>query len=383
MDLDSGLKNVGVHATALPVQELDSLLDTDGIEQSWKRILLTHAVQSRSRSGVEASPIFTSVPKLQKDLLAGLSVGNISVLYEYSLAYVDTKSRKDAGQFFTPDDVAIRLATFSESFPKVVQSSDLSKNCESAISGDRDAIWLDPCSGVGNLSFHLAQRQTTPKSFVKNSLILVDKDPLALLIARVLFSVSFGAEDSSFFEDIEQNFQQQDFLTGDLPEFDYAILNPPYVVVSENIQFETAKCRDLYAYFLERVIKNGKGFISINPQSFTHAKKFSSLRKLMETHLQFLSIYSFDNIPDNVFRGVKFGTTNTNTANSIRPSIVVGRAGDGSLTQSEDQKSAYTKQNLFNFFEPSVSLIGEREADSEVSTQHREKLSESGRHRRF
>ena len=39
-----------------------------------------------------------------------------------------------------------------------------------------------------------------------------------------------------------------------------------------------------------------------------------------------ISIYCFDNVPDTIFRGVKFGSTNTNRTNSIRAAIIVAKA---------------------------------------------------------
>jgi len=39
-----------------------------------------------------------------------------------------------------------------------------------------------------------------------------------------------------------------------------------------------------------------------------------------------ISIYCFDNVPDTIFRGVKFGSTNTNKINSIRAGIIVAKA---------------------------------------------------------
>ena len=43
-------------------------------------------------------------------------------------------------------------------------------------------------------------------------------------------------------------------------KFDYAILNPPYVMVEPDARFETSLAEDLYAFFLEKVIKSSTGF---------------------------------------------------------------------------------------------------------------------------
>jgi hypothetical protein len=39
-----------------------------------------------------------------------------------------------------------------------------------------------------------------------------------------------------------------------------------------------------------------------------------------------ISIYCFDNVPDTIFRGIKFGSTNTNKVNSTRAAIIVAKA---------------------------------------------------------
>jgi type I restriction-modification system DNA methylase subunit len=46
------------------------------------------------------------------------------------------QQEKEDGQYFTPDDVAQLMAKKSLNFPE-------------------NRIWVDPCSGVGNLSFWL------------------------------------------------------------------------------------------------------------------------------------------------------------------------------------------------------------------------------------
>ncbi|GHT16254.1 hypothetical protein AGMMS4956_18200 [Bacteroidia bacterium] len=168
---------------------------------------------------------------------------------------------------------------------------------------------------------------------MKNNLVLSDKDTLALLIARVLFTLSFQNKDAHLFNTIKDNFVVFDFLSvsqngflntlDKIPNHDYVIVNPPYLNTNEDTRFETAKCTDLYAYFLENIIKTSKGFISITPQSFTNAEKFYSLRSLLLKKFADLTIYCFDNVPDSIFKGIKFGSTNSNHANSVRAAIMI------------------------------------------------------------
>jgi hypothetical protein len=193
--------------------------------------------------------------------------------------------------------------------------------------------WYDPCCGTGNLSWFLINIQDDKEEFLKNRLVLSDKDTLALFITRTVFTLSFQDSDADLFNSIAQNFIEFDFLSvycngtfdtlATVPVHDYAIINPPYLNTVEDARFETAKCTDLYAYFLENVIKTSEGFISITPQSFTNAEKFFTLRSLLLHKFENLTVYCFDNVPDSIFKGVKYGSANTNRVNSVRAAIMV------------------------------------------------------------
>lgn len=301
-----------LRANQLPVAELRELIDLHGADKAWKSMIVTHAkaLDDKKFSTIINSADLAAGVQLDSDLLAGLSLGSISVLYEFSLAYANRASRKDEGQYFTPDDVAEFLASKSESFP--------------------EGVWLDPCSGVGNLIFRIVGRQKNPEKFLIGHAILTDKDGLALLIARALLTIEFQDENHNLFDEIKGQFIERDFLDdAPLPHFDYAILNPPYVLVAQDSRFESVKCRDLFGYFLEKVAKDSKGFISITPQSFTNGSKFEGLRKVLIREVNKADIYCFDNVPGNVFEGVKFGSTNTNKVNSTRAGVIVARKEAG------------------------------------------------------
>jgi hypothetical protein len=306
-------------------KSLDILLDTIGLRKTWISILARHIEEKPQLEYILNDKVFQKAKKIKVDLINGLSIGEIGVLYEYSIARNDSDSRKSNGQFFTPDDVAIYMAEQAISFG--------------------EGIWLDPCSGIGNLSWHLTAIQENPEEFLRNKLILSDRDELALLIARTLFTVSFQKNRKRLFDEIENNFVSFDFLSvadsgslelfetssqlSEIPAHDFVIVNPPYLATDVDGRFETSKSGDLYAYFLENIIKTSRGFISITPQSFTNAGKFRSLRKLLLDNYENLTIFTFDNVPANIFKGIKFGSKNSNTANSIRASIVVAREGSG------------------------------------------------------
>ncbi len=291
------------------MRDFNLMLDRLGLERAWYSILATN-LSKTNRADLKYildEKEFRHIEFQKFDFIEGLSVGEISALYEYSLAYLDRDKRKQEGQYFTPDDVARVMAKRAHFFPK-------------------NKIWLDPCSGVGNLSYWLIRCQENPEDFLKNSIFLIDRDKLALFIARFILTVSFQKKDKKLFKNLKSRFVVADFLLSDnLPRYDYAILNPPYVVVEPDMRFETSSARDLYAYFLEKVIKTSSGFVSITPQTFTNGQKFCSLRRLLLNNLSNIDIYCFDNVPDNIFRGIKFGSKNTNKTNSTRAGIIVAK----------------------------------------------------------
>jgi hypothetical protein len=307
------------------IKNLNSLISKNGLKKTWLAILVTHLSQKKHLQYVLKDQAFKGIKKLPFNLIHDLSIGEISILYEYSVALENHKSRKSKGQYFTPDDVADFMASFSKEFEK--------------------GIWLDPCSGIGNLSWHLVAMQKNPEEFLKTRIILSDTDQLALLIARSLFTFSFQNKNHRLFEDIENRFITFDFLSvsdnskdvlfklGDelekVPKHDFVIVNPPYLSTRSNDRFETAKSGDLYAYFLENIIKTSRGFISITPQSFTNAHKFKVLRKLLLENFPSLKIFLFDNVPANIFKGIKFGSTNSNQSNSVRAAIIVAQNKPG------------------------------------------------------
>lgn len=298
----------------LPIKQLAEKLTKHSIEDTWKKLLFTLAKSYPEETGnlIVDSAEFKKVSPTDGNLLEGLTVGEVGILYEYSLAFINPDSRKKSGQYFTPDDVARWMAAHSKSFP--------------------EGVWLDPCCGVGNLSFPLVELQDNPEKFLTERLILADMDSLALLIARTLLTLKFHKTNNSLFQDLASRTVQVDLLShaDKLPDSvavlnpDFVIVNPPYAAHND-VRFETRQARDLYAYFMELVIKNSKGYISVTPQSYTNGAKFEKLRELIITHHNNVEIYNFDNVPDSVFRGIKFGSTNTNTANSVRASIIVAQ----------------------------------------------------------
>ena len=329
---------------------LEESLSDLGIKKTWINLLASHIPDAPEYKYILENRFFKTAKRSKVDILAGLSIGEIGVLYEYSVTFCDRDSRKSNGQFFTPDDVARFMAEQSRIFG--------------------DGVWLDPCSGIGNLAWHLISIQDDPEEFLVSRIILSDKDKLALLIARTLFAISFQNKRKRLFDEIEIIFKEFDFLSvadnGEpnlfstsqelclIPKHDFVIVNPPYLATEIDSRFETAKAGDLYAYFLENIIKTSCGFISITPQSFTNARKFTTLRRLLLSNFKNLTIYTFDNVPANVFKGIKFGSKNSNQANSIRASIIVAKEGNGkrritSLLRWRSSEREVLFQNLNKF----------------------------------
>lgn len=298
---------------------LNSLLENNGLILTWLRILVTKVGENPRHTYIAEDPTFDGIVPLDTNLLDGLSIGEISVLYEYSVAKTNAKNRKNNGQYFTPDDVAIFMASRSSSFGR--------------------GVWLDPCAGVGNLTWHLVAKQDDPEAFLLNNMLVADTDGLALLIARVLLTVGFQRNTPELFHRIRDRFMKFDFLSvaedgkenllvddmalDAIPAHDFVIMNPPYLAGSKDARFETSQSGDLYAYFMENAAKTSIGFISVTPQSFTNAAKFRPLRALLLRRFSSLTVYAFDNVPANIFRGIKFGSTNSNKANSTRAAITV------------------------------------------------------------
>lgn len=282
---------------------LKTSLEKNGLRKTWINLLATHVLSSGDNFRyILDDPEFKGFNPDTVDILSGLTVGEIGLFYEFSLAYIDMGSRANQGQYFTPDDVAKFMVSHAKEFT--------------------DGVWLDPCSGVGNLSYWLVKSQKDPEKFLRENLILVDRDPLALLIASVIMTTHFQVDSTDVFHAVRGRSVCRDYLDDKpLPAHDFTLMNPPYVGVSQDTRFESFKSGDLYAYFLEKATKHSSGVIAITPQSFLNATKFEGLRNILVGHG--LKIYSFDNVPDTIFKGFKFGSQNTNTSNSTRAAITV------------------------------------------------------------
>lgn len=242
----------------------------------------------------------------EEDVLAGLSIGEVGVCYEALMAELDRGSRRSSGQYFTPDDAAHFMASQAADFP--------------------EGVWLDPCSGVGNLAWHLVAVQSDRAAFVRDSLVLMDQDKTALLTAVVLIGADhLKPGDVAGFRALHERCVQRDALAlADWPDHDYVIVNPPYARDDRpRKSYETRSTKESFAYFMERVAQSADGFVAVTPASYVSAPKFAVLRDLLRKAYEGGDVFVFDNVPDTLFRGYKYGSSNTSRTNFVRAAITV------------------------------------------------------------
>lgn len=307
--LASSASDVARTATSRAISTLRGT-DRDVVQANWLAALGRFVLDLRPDIGLQIAE-YLGQPPTDANVLHGLTIGDLSVVYEALLALSDHGSRKNAGQFFTPDDVAEFMAAFGAEF-------------------DSEKRWIDPCCGVGNLAWHLSSRiGDTSAEFIRDRLVLVDRDPVALKSAVAIMVASFAAwDDKSALPSLAANSYVRDFLSDEkLPEYDFAILNPPYARSTDYSGYTTAPSRDLYAFFFERILRTSKGYIAITPASFLTGGKYSALRELLDDQPHGGKVFVFDNVPDTCFRGFKFGSTNTSKTNFVRAAVTVSHHG--------------------------------------------------------
>jgi hypothetical protein len=249
---------------------------------------------------------FLGQPPSERNLLGGMSIGEVGVVYEALNALLDHGGRRSSGQYFTPDDTAAFMADQGRSFPE-------------------GGMWLDPCTGVGNLAWHLSAAQTDPANFVKQRLALADLDETALRTAVALLVASYATkDDSDALSRLWERSEVRDFLAREpLPDHDYIIVNPPYARTDRRAGLRTTSTNELFAYFLERVAETSKGFIAVTPAAYLNAPRYQSLRTVLDDEQGGGDVFVYDNVPDTLFRGYKYGSTNTSNTNFVRAAITV------------------------------------------------------------
>jgi len=127
-------------------------------------------------------------------------------------------------------------------------------------------------------------------------------------------------------------------FTAERGGFDVVVGNPPYVgQLANTVQqrvFETARCGNLYAWFIERALQVTGNYVKVGlivPLSLMFSNRMKSLRSLLLRQQGTLRLASFDNIPDCIFNTGK-ESSSTNRMNSQRTTILVIDRAPGPLT---------------------------------------------------
>lgn len=231
---------------------------------------------------------------------------NFAELYEISLALHDKQAKKESGQYYTPDDVALVMSDWF--------NSQVGENI------------CDVACGTGKLILtylDLIGKENAINLIRAGKLYLYDLDDIALDICKTILLLKYGKELEPFIHAIHCDFLSKNIV---LPENCKVISNPPYAAVNTiNSDWDKTdvalNTKELYSMFMEKIITQSKSSVIITPYSFIGGNKFYSLRKIMNNYNGF--IVSFDNVPGNIFCGRKHGIFNTNTSNSVRATITV------------------------------------------------------------
>ncbi len=231
---------------------------------------------------------------------------NLSELYEEGLAIQDKQNKKESGQYYTPDDVCGIMS-------KWLQDIEGYNVC-------------DVACGTGNLILNyleLIGRETALELLNAGRIYLYDIDQVALNVCKTTLLLKYGKNLENKIHIIEGDFLNSNIH---LPNDCKAISNPPYATIKQfgddwecsEIQKES---KELYSAFMEKIIKESRASVIITPYSFVGSNKFFALRQFLNNYNGF--IVSFDNVPGNIFRGLKQGVFNSNTSNSVRAAITV------------------------------------------------------------
>lgn len=303
-------------------------IETDGLENTWAYIC--EYVISYGEN---------------KDFL---TVRNFGEMYEIGLAIQDKKQKKENGQYYTPDDVAFVMSEWFDSL-------EGKKLC-------------DVGCGTGKLILTYLDyigKDRALKLLNEGKVYLYDIDTVALKICKTAILLKYGKELKDKIHDIAGDFLSSKIQ---LPQNCKVISNPPYAAIQQiglywNKTKVLSDSRELYSIFMEKIIKYSHSSVIITPYSFISGSKFYSLRTFMNQYNG--EIYSFDNVPGNIFCGRKHGIFNTNTSNSVRAAITVVRKNNSDgfrLTplirfKSTERKDLLQCKTLESFLSPKRQKI--------------------------
>lgn len=241
---------------------------------------------------------------------------NLGELYEIGLEVSNKNLKKSRGKYFTPADVANLMSEFLIHY--YFNLSDYEK-IEYNI--------CDVACGTGNLILAVLKNigeVEVINLLTNNKIYLYDNDKIALKICETIILTKYKKYKNS----IKLNIICNDFLDRkiNLPNNSLVISNPPYAKIDNiptnwkqtSIMLESM---DLYVAFMEKIISQSKYSVIISPFSFISGSKFKKLRNLLNNYTG--KIFSFDNVPGNIFNGRKKGIFNSNYTNSVRAAISI------------------------------------------------------------
>ena len=194
---------------------------------------------------------------------------NEDILGFLYLSFLEIKSRKAQGAYYTPNAIVKKL-------------------CEQILS-DKDyqhKTFLDPCCGTGNFFLQL------PTDIPYTQIYGYDIDPISIDIARLNFALKYKVCDSLF---LEKHIRVCNYLKEHTEEFDFIIGNPPWGFEFE--KSDTEYLREHYAIlkntkgkvesfdvFLEKAVcslKDGGTLAFVLPESLLNVKSHEPIRRFL------------------------------------------------------------------------------------------------------
>lgn len=285
-----------------------------------------------------------------------IEVSSFGELYEIGLVHINKKEKKELGKYYTPIDVSTLMSSW-------LLDLDGSNVC-------------DVCCGTGNLILSyldLVGEKEAINLLENERIFLYDIDELALDICRYSIAIIYGEK---YLDKIQ--YFKSDFLDKKikLPDDSKVISNPPYFKIkefSENWELSNVlqDSKELYSSIMRKIIKQSVSSVIITPYSFLGGNKFYSLRQFINDSNGF--IISFDNVPGNIFNGIKKGIFNSNSTNSIRASITV--------TENKEGKKGYRISPLIRFKNiERERLLNKKVLEDTLSTEYQKVSSKNKRY---
>ena len=272
-----------------------------------------------------------------------LNIRNFGEMYEIGLALQDKIQKRNKGQYYTPEDVSLIMCQWFDS-----------------LEGENIC---DVACGTGKLIltyFDFIGKEKAEKIIKDGKLFLYDLDSIALKICKTSILLKYGKKYENKIYDVAGDFLSSNIK---LPENCKVISNPPYAAIQQvGFNWKNTKVlndsRELYSCFMEKIIDQSNAAVIISPYSFISGSKFYSLRTILNKYSG--EIFSFDNVPGNIFCGRKHGVFNTNTSNSVRAAITIVRKNNSDgfrLTplirfKSIERKNLLQCKTLENFLSP-------------------------------